>query len=191
MDRIDRSTAAAAPARPLTREEQRAWVPLVQGMLHLLARLDDELKQAVDLSHLDYGILMLLRLDPHRRRRMAEIAATFGVEPNVITYRVRRMEDRGWVRRVRSATDKRGVYAYLTESGLSLLEQAVPVHVDGVRRYFLDQISPAHLAVLAEVFGPLQQRQAARAASAADAEATDADPHGTASVATLLEEAIV
>lgn len=153
--------AGGRPAPPLTAEEQRAWVPLVQGMLHLLATLDDELKRTLDLSHLDYGILMLLRLDRQRRRRMTELARTFGVEPNVITYRVRRMEARGWVRRGRCAADKRGVFAYLTDDGLALLERAMPLHVAGVRRHFLDRISPAQLAVLADVFGPLHERQIA------------------------------
>jgi len=158
-------------ARPLSKEEQRAWAPLVQSMLHLLATLDDELKRGLDLSHLDYGILMLLRIDPRRRRRMTELATTFGVEPNVITYRVQRMEARGWVRRGRCAVDKRGVYAFLTEDGLALVERATPLHVAGVRWHFLDHVSPAQLAVLAEVFGPLHQRQiAGPAMTAADEE---------------------
>lgn len=163
-------------ARPLTEEEQRAWVPLVQSMLHLLATLDDELKRGLDLSHLDYGILMLLQLDPQRRRRMTWLATTFGVEPNIITYRVRRMEERGWVRRGRAAVDRRGVYALLTEDGLALLERAVPLHVAGVRRHFLDGVSPAQLAVLADVFGPLHQRQLA--APATDVSEEDPDAMG-------------
>jgi len=177
------------PPQPLTREEQRAWVPLVQAMLHLLATLDDELKQAVDLSHLDYGILMLLHLDPHRRRRMTELASTFGVEPNVITYRVRRMEARLLVRRDRSTVDKRGVYAFLTEEGLAILEQASPVHIEGVRRHFLDHVSLAQLALLADVFGRLHQRQIVEAMSAA--ETADDEAYGAATPATLLGEAIV
>ena len=154
--------------RPLTEEEQRTWVPLVQAMLHLLATLDNDLKTGLDLSHLDYGLLMLLHLDPHRRRRMSDLAATFGVEPNVITYRVARMESRGWVRRERAATDKRVVYAHLTEEGLRLLERAVPLHVAGVRRHFLDHVAAPQLAVLADVFGPLQRWQIAQAAGARD-----------------------
>ena len=43
---------------------------------------------------------------------MAELATTFGVEPNAITYRVQRMEAHGWVRRGRCAVDKRGVYTF-------------------------------------------------------------------------------
>lgn len=159
MNEVTGLQADGRSVQPLTAEEQRAWVPLVQAMLHLLATLDDELKQALDLSHLDYGILMLLHLDPQRRRRMTELATTFGVAPNVVTYRVQRMEERRWVRRGRCAVDKRGVYAFLTEEGRALLERASPLHVAGVRRHFLDHISPAQLTALAEVFGPLHQRQ--------------------------------
>ncbi len=169
--------------RPLTEEEQRAWVPLVQGMLHLLATLEDDLKRTLDLSHLDYGILMLLQIDPQRRRRMTELATTFGVEPNVITYRVRRMEAHGWARRGRCVEDKRGVYAFLTESGLALLERAVPLHVAGIRRHFLDEVTSAQLVMLADVFGPLQQRQIAGPITAAVGDDRDSEIAGTATTA--------
>ncbi len=191
---VDTSMGAEAnghPVRPLNREEQRAWVPLVQAMLHLLATLDDELKRGLDLSHLDYGILTLLHLDPRRRRRMTELATTFGVEPNVITYRVRRMEEHGWVRRGRATADKRGVYAILTEEGLALLRRAAPLHIQGVRRHFLDQVSPAQLAVLADVFGPLHQRQVAGLGGDMADEEPDTGIRGTPTAARFLGDTVV
>ncbi|GAC1362589.1 MAG: MarR family transcriptional regulator [Ktedonobacteraceae bacterium] len=138
-----------------TEEERRAWTPFVIGVLHLLATLDAELKDAVDISHLDYGILMLLHMTSEHVRRMSDLALTFGTDPSNITYRVRRMEARGLVERTSSSTDGRVVYVHLTAEGLALLNQARAVHVQGARRHFLDTLDPAQLPLVEAIFGHL------------------------------------
>ncbi len=69
------------PGPLFTEDEMHAWAPFVIGVLHLLSTLDTELKVAFDLSHLDYGILMLLSQMPEHSQRMSVLAATFGVDP--------------------------------------------------------------------------------------------------------------
>lgn len=142
-------------------EEMRAWVPFVISVLHLLSVLDTELKEAVDLSHLDYGILMLLSQIPERRQRMSELAIAFGVDPSNITYRVRRMEARGLVERCTGSTDGRVVEARLTDDGFVLLRKAQIVHVQGARRHFLSHVEPQQLEVIANVFSKLSSIQQA------------------------------
>ena len=44
-----------------------------------------ELKASFDISHLDYGLLMLLSQIPERVERMTTLADTFGVESFSIT----------------------------------------------------------------------------------------------------------
>ena len=44
-----------------------------------------ELKASFDISHLDYGLLMLLSQIPERVERMTALADTFGVDPFSIT----------------------------------------------------------------------------------------------------------
>lgn len=144
-----------------TKDEIRAWAPFVVSTLHLLSVLDTELKDTFDLSHLDYGILMLLRQTPERLQRMSDLAIAFGVDPSNITYRVRRMESRGLVERDTCSTDGRVVYARLTDDGLALVRKAQVVHVQGVRRHFLDHIEPDQLEVIANVFDRLRAIQQA------------------------------
>ena len=57
------------PSVGFTDDEERAWVPFVMGSLHLLATLDAELKATFDISHLDYGIIILLSQQPARTQR--------------------------------------------------------------------------------------------------------------------------
>lgn len=146
-------------ARVFTPDEMRVWIPFVITTLRLFATLDADLKAACDLSHLDYGMLNLISAAPDGQRRMHELAETFGVDPSVITYRVRRMEARGLVERGESASDGRAVLARITTKGLLLLEEAVPLHVAGVRRLFLDHVDADELRALAAVFGRLLAAQ--------------------------------
>ena len=160
---ILQSTRASVPKKEgwsdmdafFTEEEMRAWVPFIISVLHLLAVLDAELKEAFDLSHLDYGILMLLNQTPERRQRMSDLASAFGVDPSNITYRIRRMEARGLVERCADNTDGRVVEAQLTNDGLILVRKAQIVHVQGARQHFLNHIEPQQLEVIANVFGTL------------------------------------
>ncbi|GAC1384565.1 MAG: hypothetical protein NVS4B8_12210 [Herpetosiphon sp.] len=144
-----------------TAEEQRTWAPFVLAMLHLLSTLDTELKQAFDLSHLDYGMLMLISMTPDGRRRMTELADSFGVDPSNITYRIRRLEKHGLVERLPCPTDGRVVFVGLTAAGRTLLRSAQMFHVAGARRHFLDHLTDSERSTIAAVFTRLltiQQR---------------------------------
>lgn len=142
-----------------TEDEKRAWAPFVIGVLHLLSTLDTELKASFDISHLDYGILMLLSQMPECVQRMTLLAATFGVDPSNITYRARRMELQGLVGRCTDATDGRVVCLRLTDEGLVLLRKAQLVHVQGARRHFLDHLEPTQLHTIEAIFSNLRSVQ--------------------------------
>ncbi len=140
-------------------DEKRAWAPFVIGVLHLLSTLDTELKASFDISHLDYGILMLLSQMPERIQRMTMLASTFGVDPSNITYRARRMESQGLVERCTDPTDGRVVCLHLTDEGLALLRKAQLVHVQGARRHFLDHLDPTQLHAIEAIFSTLRAIQ--------------------------------
>ncbi|GAC1422912.1 MAG: MarR family transcriptional regulator [Ktedonobacteraceae bacterium] len=147
------------PGPLFTEDEIHAWAPFVIGVLHLLSTLDAELKASFDLSHLDYGILMLLSQTPEHFQRMSVFATTFGVDPSNITYRVRRMESRGLVERSTRSSDGRVVDVHITDKGLVLLRKAQLVHVQGARRHFLEHLEPEQLHAIAVIFGNLRAIQ--------------------------------
>jgi DNA-binding MarR family transcriptional regulator len=65
---------------------------------------------------------------------------------------VSRLERAGLVERVTCTSDGRGVEAVLTRKGRSLLEQAAPTHVRGVRDHLVDLASPADFEAVGRVF---------------------------------------
>ena len=135
------------------------WTPFVVSTLHVFSQLDEELKRHFDITHLDYGILSQLSFRDDRQLRMAELADRFGAGRSHMTYRIARLERMGLVARCPVEEDQRGVAAVLTDAGRALLERAAPMHVETVRRLFVDRVDPRHFSALREVFGQLVASQ--------------------------------
>jgi DNA-binding MarR family transcriptional regulator len=142
-------------AEDLSSAEMAAWRPFITAATHVIGALDAEMKAAFGISHFDHALLLMLLGRPRRRARMSDIARTAGVDPSNITYRVRRLERLGLVDRVPDPSDRRVSYAHLTRRGLVLLRDAWPTHRQGIRRHFLDHVSPEQLPVLAQAFNSI------------------------------------
>lgn len=139
-------------------QEMAAWGPFVVASMHLMARLERDLKSEFDVTLLDHGILLMLRNTPSGLT-MGHLAGQFGTEASVITYRISRLERRGFVERTSGLTDRREVLARITSEGVELCERMGPVHVRGVRRDFLDHVPRKDLAAIADAFRRLYEAQ--------------------------------
>jgi len=144
------------PSPPLDSEEIRLWRPLAIAGTYLFNAIEAELKAAADLTHLDHLMLLALRGARDGRRRMSEIAAIFGVDPSVITYRVKRLEGRGLVRREKCLTDGRVVLAAITAAGEAVMDAVAPIHAAAVRTNFLQYLDAGEAEVVADIFTRLR-----------------------------------
>ena len=147
------STEHAAPpaARWLTPDEQRIWRTYLLGSARLSERLDADLRDwQLDLP--EYEILVSLSEAQDRQLRMAELADAVHQSRSRLTHTVARMEQRSLVDRRTCPTDRRGVWAHLTDAGLALIEQAAPSHVTSVRRNFVEAVSAEDYAALGRAF---------------------------------------
>lgn len=142
--------------RWLDSEQQVAWRAYLLGTARLMAKLDDDLRQ-FGLGLNDYEILVRLSEAPERRLRMAELADRLHQSRSRLTHTVGRLEAAELVRRTSCKSDKRGVWAELTEAGFSLLEHAAPYHVDGVRENLVDLVSPEDFAAVGRVFDAVSE----------------------------------
>jgi len=135
--------------RWLSTAEMRAWRALL-GAQHRLGRvLDLELQAAHGTTLADHEVLIILSEAPDGARRMADLAELLTLSRSGLTRRVDRMAAAGLVVRERCPSDGRGIFARITPAGWATLERATPVHVAGVRRHFVDVLSPEELALLA------------------------------------------
>lgn len=144
-------TTPATDVRWLSAPEQAAWRAFITGARRLTERLDQELK-ALGLTHDDYGVLVALSEVDGDRMRMAELADLSVESRSRLSHHIGRLEARGLVVRETCPEDRRGTWAVLTPEGRATIEAVAPHHVEGVRRHFLDHLSPAELEVVGAVF---------------------------------------
>ena len=142
---------ATTATRWLDAEQQRVWRAYLLGSARLAERLDADLREfGLDLG--EYEILVTLSEAPERRVRMSELADAVHQSRSRLTHTVSRMENAGLVDRSSCPTDRRGVWAHLTDEGFRLLEVAAPTHVEAVRRNFVEAMSAADYAAVGRAF---------------------------------------
>ncbi len=107
----------------------------------LLIRLDTDLMRSHGLSIAEYATLIAIAEGPPEGARMSTIAAYVMISRSRLTHCVDRLAARGLVERTKAEDDRRGFHCTLRDEGRELLTQAIPVHVRGVRRYFVDLIT--------------------------------------------------
>ena len=145
----------------LTAEEARAWRALQHLNMPLAAVLNRQLTRHSNLSTADYAVLVQLSESPEKRMRARDLGIAMAWEKSRLSHHIRRMENRELVSRQECPTDGRGAFIALTPTGQRTIEQAAPQHVQTVRSYVIDLLSPEQLRVLAEIGETVGARLAA------------------------------
>ena len=124
-----------------------AWNSLLRAHASLMRELSTDLAMRARLPLGDFDALAQLAR-AGGELRMTELAAKAFGSRSAMTRRVDRLVEEGLVRRSSSEADGRGVVVSLTEAGLARLEVAVPVHLEGVSKLFLERLDDEELAAL-------------------------------------------
>ncbi|HST80377.1 MAG TPA: MarR family transcriptional regulator [Kineosporiaceae bacterium] len=148
--------------RWLTGEETRAWMAFIGTAALLNRRLDQQLKDDADLTHVQYEILSRLSGAADRELRMTELAEAVVSSQSGVTYQINQLQKAGLVRRRICPSGPRAVYAVLTDAGLAAVERAAPGHVAAVRELLIDVLTPEQLTVLADGLGRARERMLER-----------------------------
>ncbi|WP_329174548.1 MarR family winged helix-turn-helix transcriptional regulator [Streptomyces sp. NBC_01477] len=146
-------TAESAPPW-LTEEEQRAWRIHLDVSRLLMYQLERDL-QPFGLTNNDYEILVNLSEAEDRRMRMSDLAKSTLQSKSRLSHQITRMEAAGFVRRENCESDRRGLYAVLTEQGWDTMRQVAPRHVASVRAHFIDLIPTQGLTAYREALTPV------------------------------------
>jgi DNA-binding MarR family transcriptional regulator len=124
-----------------------AWTSLIRAHATLMRQLGTDLEKETGLSLGDFDVLAQLA-NAGGELRMTELAARAFTSRSGLTRRVARLADEGFVRRASAEIDARGVVVSLTDTGVGRLTEAVPVHLRGVSKLFVEQLDDQELAVL-------------------------------------------
>ncbi len=139
-------------AGKLSAAQARAWGPYIESSLRLETLLDERLREATNLTLIDYHLLMMLMNAAGHRLRMSELAERMVFSRSRITYQINSMSKRGLVLRESVPEDRRGYRAVLTATGAEALRDAIPLHTESVRKLFFDHIRPDELDCVERVF---------------------------------------
>ena len=145
----------SSPLADLSGEEFAIWAGFSQTHAALARELDADLRAAHGLPLTDFEILLWLANRPCEGMRMAALADTVLLSPSGLSRAVERLETRGLVQRIPCTEDRRGSYAALTESGIDLVRIAGATHAAGIRRRFLDRLTPAETRSLKAIWDRL------------------------------------
>lgn len=117
----------------------------------LEGRLARELTAETGLSMADYTVLSNLVEADERTWRVTELADHMQWSQSRLSHQIRRMEERGLVRREEADDDARGTVVVLTRDGLRAIAAAAPGHFRSVRHHMIDLLTPEQLELLTEI----------------------------------------
>ncbi|MGC5166827.1 MarR family winged helix-turn-helix transcriptional regulator [Luteimicrobium sp. DT211] len=144
-----------AEPRWLTADQMRSWLRL-QAVVELLPGiLDQQLQHDAQLTHYEYLTLAMLSESEDRSLPMSALARRTNATLPRLSHVVRRLEERGYVRRSPAPDDGRVTVAALTEAGWEKVVASAPGHARNVLEHVYDQLDDADVADLVRVLGKI------------------------------------
>jgi DNA-binding MarR family transcriptional regulator len=142
----------------LTAAELDSWLSVVRLTMWLPWSIDQQLRRDSNLAMVEYQVLAMLSESPERTMRMSSLAEVTNASLSRLSHLVKRLEDRGLVRREPDPGDGRFTNAILTDDGFRTLAEAAPGHVAHVRSLVIDVLSPEQLRRLGLVADRIMSR---------------------------------
>ncbi|MGU3411720.1 MarR family winged helix-turn-helix transcriptional regulator [Microbacterium sp. M1A1_1b] len=145
-----------APPGPLRPDELGAYFALIEVSSLLRHTVEQQLRDAGDLSYVQFQLLATLGDAADGSRRMTDLADGVVYSRSGLTYQVGLLEQAGLVTRGPSPEDDRGVTVTITDVGRDVLAAVFPGHVAVLRQLFLDPLAPEDVAGLARTLGTVR-----------------------------------
>ena len=133
----------------------RAFVALLRAHAAAIRGLNAQLVEDHGLTINDYEVLFRLAHAPDRRMRRVDLAAEVLLTASGVTRLLDGLERAGYVERGACDTDRRVVYAVLTDAGLDKLRAASKTHVAQIEELFRAHFEENDVVTLASLLGRL------------------------------------
>lgn len=132
----------------LSEQQIESWASYQRMRTRLTERLNRELSRETGLSEADFEILVALIESPDETVRALALRCGLEWEKSRLSHQLRRMEQRGLVKREQCAEDNRSTVIRVTDAGREIAEHAKRVHQDAVKYYVCDALTPDQLEAL-------------------------------------------
>jgi DNA-binding MarR family transcriptional regulator len=144
------------PPRPLDPVQLGAYFALIEVVGLLRHAVEQQLREAGDLSYVQFQLLARLGDSPKGSHRMTDLADGVVYSRSGLTYQAGLLETRGLVTRTTSPDDERGVTVTITDAGRALLETVIPGHAEVIDHLLFQRLSRKDAKALADLLVPVR-----------------------------------
>ncbi|MDW5596267.1 MarR family transcriptional regulator [Conexibacter stalactiti] len=133
-----------------------AYFALVEVSSLLRHQVEQQLRDAGDLSFVQFQLLARLGDSPTGSQRMTDLADGVVYSRSGLTYQAGLLEKAGLVTRSPSADDERSVTVTITDAGRERLAKVFPGHIEVVQQLLFEVLSPRDVQALAALLTPVR-----------------------------------
>jgi DNA-binding MarR family transcriptional regulator len=144
------------PPRSLDRVQLGAYFALIEVVGLLRHAVEQQLREAGDLSYVQFQLLARLGDSPTGSHRMTDLADGVVYSRSGLTYQAGLLEKRGLVTRTTSLDDERGVTVTITDTGRALLGKVMPGHAEVIDHLLFQRLSRKDAQALADLLAPVR-----------------------------------
>lgn len=141
----------SSPPRLLDETELGAYFALIEASSLLKHAVEEQLREAGDLSYVQFQLLATLGDSPTGSRRMTDLADGVVYSRSGLTYQAQTLEKRGLVERTQSSDDERGITVTVTAEGRAVLADVFPGHVAILDELLFAPLSRSDVEALADI----------------------------------------
>jgi DNA-binding MarR family transcriptional regulator len=144
------------PPRSLDPVQLGAYFALIEVVGLLRHAVERQLREAGDLSYVQFQLLARLGDSPTGSHRMTDLADGVVYSRSGLTYQAGLLEQRGLVTRATSPDDERGVTVTITDAGRALLGKVLPGHAEVIDDLLFKRLSRHDAQALADLLAPVR-----------------------------------
>ncbi|HTN55131.1 MAG TPA: MarR family transcriptional regulator [Microbacterium sp.] len=138
---------------PVDPTQLGAYFALMEASSLMKHAVEQQLREAGDLSYVQFQLLATLGDAPSGSRRMTDLADGVVYSRSGLTYQAQTLEKRGLVTRAPSAEDERSITVTVTDEGRAVLATVFPGHLALLEEMLLAPLSRADIETLADILG--------------------------------------
>ena len=142
--------------RALVPSELGAYLSLIEVSSLLRHAVEQQLREAGDLSYVQFQLLARLGDSPEGSQRMTDLADGVVYSRSGLTHQAGLLEKAGLVTRAPSANDERSVTLTISDAGRAVLAEVFPGHIDVLKSLFFAPLTSGDVKSLADSLGSVR-----------------------------------
>ncbi|MET0695578.1 MAG: MarR family transcriptional regulator [Propionibacteriaceae bacterium] len=144
------------PPQALDPVQLGAYFALIEVSSLLRHAVEQQLREAGDLSYVQFQLLARLGDSPTGSQRMTDLADGVVYSRSGLTYQAGLLDKAGLITRAPSVDDERGITVTITEAGRTVLARVFPGHVEVLIQLMFEPLTHGDVMMLADILGSVR-----------------------------------